>query len=279
MYEFLTKLINSKNPKAAVSERLKFLYSDKYQNSRKKFGSATNGYRSGFFKKDEKIEIGTADYGCCVDDDEVFNQLIDNLFLFKKEFPDKPVQAYLGKAVIKTVNEYFKVDKTNLKTYVESLYNLFKDDPAWKSQLDLVKTAYPNLNEQQLAEKIEDQAREWYPIFAEKNKRTNSIKNIKGVGLAKCAEYAALTSQLLSFLDIECYYVANALITETGGEGHAYNIVKTEKGEFIYDIANEVYQKLNANEAEKLMQGEISIFIPSKNYQYGAPQTKTLSAE
>ena len=236
MYKVLEDLEKTKNINEFISDRLTVLKSPEYQSSREHFGNFVRGYSSGFFAENEKVEFGTLEYGYYMDDDSVYETLANNLLSLKQKHPDKPMSALMGSAVNKVVREYFQADKTDYPKYIENLYNLFKDDPQWKVQLDYVRQIYKDTKtEQEILKLIELQAREWFPVFAEKNNLSASVKTIKGLGIAKCAEYAALTNQLFNFLGVECFFVANSLADKNGTEGHAYNLIITEKGFFIYD--------------------------------------------
>lgn len=68
-----------------------------------------------------------------------------------------------------------------------------------------------------------------------------SIADMKGEGIAVCIEKAAVAQNLMSFLGRNSRLVlSNKCKIDTGGdeEAHAFNVIRSEKGTFIYDPAN-----------------------------------------
>ncbi len=276
MYEYiyyLESLNGDENLQKIVKDRVSFLRSAQHQNSRTR-KTTSFGFSSGFFAEDEKITFGVMDFGYVMNDDKVFGCLIDNLRLLKAENPGKEYKNLIPKAVKKTTEEYFEnKDKQNdYPKYIKSLYDVFKNDETWKAQLDYVRDCYKGVyTESQILKQIELQAREWFPIYASKNNSTLSIESIKGLGFAKCVEYAALSNQLFGFLGIPTYYVENQMACKSeSAESHAYNIIGTEKGMFLYDGINSIMKKIpSKEEADALMEGNKTFSIPEHNISYG----------
>lgn len=255
-----------------IDKRLEYLLSEEYQNGCQKIGSFAQGYRSGFLKPDEQIEFGTIGYGYVYDDVSIFNALITNILDRMEEKPGIAINNCISYAVKKTVRDYYSADKSDYPKYIKKLYDLFPGDERWKKQLDYVRECYKDLNisEMEILNQTELQVREWYPVFRDILGSDSSISAIKGLGFAKCSEFAAMSNQLFSFLGIESSYVANALDYKNNSEGHAYNVIKTEKGCFIFDSINDIVHKLeNEKEAFNLMSGKINILVPKKDCIFG----------
>ena len=72
-----------------------------------------------------------------------------------------------------------------------------------------------------------------------------SLSELKGQSLAVCAEKAAVTQNLLSFLGYQSELVASTgnqigEDSQVNQDGHMYNVVSSERGHFIFDTTNPV---------------------------------------
>ena len=135
-----------------------------------------------------------------------------------------------------------------------------------------------------------DEAREVYPVYLAQKwcddnnvdflKRPDdipiSISNIKGLGISMCAERAALVQQLLSFVGAECYYVGSKCMIDDNGnyEGHAYNVMRSEKGIFIIDLTNDNVGQVFENLDDVIYAKKR---IKAGKYSYGEPTEKQKS--
>ena len=94
-----------------------------------------------------------------------------------------------------------------------------------------------------------------------------------GWSISKCVEYAAMTNQLFSFLGIESYYVKNKLLIngKSNYEGHAYNVIKTQRGYFVIDILNNIVFALkDKEEALSLVEDKVNVKCPNSDLSYGS---------
>ena len=275
MDKFIESINENINIQEVVNKRLKELLSKDYQ-SKRKIKDEANKSIEGFFKPDEVISVFDC-YGYKFDDSELYVNLIKTILDLKKKNPEQDVKNLMLSAVKTVVTNYYDANKTNYEKYIDKLYSLFNDNKEmqkkWKLQLDFAKDCAikQGLSGNQILEQVELQAREWYAPFLEIAGKSPSIKKIKGLGLAKCVEYAALTNQLLNFLGVKSIYVVNSLVDETGNEGHAYNIREGSNAPVLIDYLNNISIKLNdEKQAERIANGEEAIYDRKNNVCYGS---------
>ena len=267
MYSVIEKILTSENIEKSIAERLKYLNSEEYQKTRRKKAE----YYSGFCKKNEKVDVTTG-CGYCFDDDSIYYTLIKKIQDKMKKYPEKDYKKFILMAVFETVNEYFQCDKTDGERYMTKLCGMFPNNPRWKSHVEYIKYINKDKSEEELLNIIELQARECFPYLIELEGGNGSIETIKHLGIAKCVEYAAMTNQLFSFLGIECYYVKNKLMEkgENNAEGHAYNVIKTQRGYHVVDVINNIVFILkDEEEAQNLMEGNARVSPPDSDLSYG----------
>ncbi len=77
-----------------------------------------------------------------------------------------------------------------------------------------------------------------------------NLSELKGKGIAVCAEKASLAHNYLKFLGIDSKLVSslNCRFTEGNNDSHAYNLISTKNGEFLYDPSNPVIIRDAQNE-------------------------------
>ena len=271
MDNFISKLNDGIDLKKVIDERLTYLLSNDYQGKRQ-IVSAQN--IDGFFKPDEMISV-FGEYGYVYNDNDIYIDLINNILFLKEKFPDKDIGNIVINAVKTTVHDYFSADKSDYKRYIDNLYSLFDGNEElklrWKIQLDEAKRVAiaKGLDENEVLRQIEYQAREWFSPYLELSGEVQSIKKIKGLGLAKCVEYSAMTNQLLNFIGIESRYVVNSLVDKDGKDGHAYNIREGSKGPVLMDTLNNLNIQLTEQQAKELANDNDAIYDSKHNVCYG----------
>lgn len=256
----LDEIINSDNIQEIINERLKYLNSEEYKREcvvdRNQYDIVTliKGHISPNVRVD--FSAGVTENGYMYDDDSIYIDFLNNI---KNCVETSGVKAKssIVKALKKSVLEYFG------DTFDEKMFECYKSL---------------------------DDAREHYPIdlvmkWCEENnidflKRPDdiqiSISKIKGLGISMCSERAALVQQLLTFIGAECYYVACECRLEDNDkeQGHAYNVMRSEKGIFIIDLTNDNVGQVFENLDDVIYAKKR---IKAGKYSYGEPTEKQKS--
>ena len=98
----------------------------------------------------------------------------------------------------------------------------------------------------------EDKNREFYSEHSQDGAPNISIKDLKGKRIGVCAEKAAVAQNLASFMGMTSTFIAGGarFIPESKEEFHAFNIVQTSLGQFLFDPTN---PKLATDEENKVV--------------------------
>lgn len=93
-----------------------------------------------------------------------------------------------------------------------------------------------------ISQDVEANNREFYMDHSTADSEPINLEDLRGQGIAVCAEKAALAQNILAFAGLrpELVMADCELISGVSG-GHAYNIVRTLKGLFILDITNPIF--------------------------------------
>lgn len=69
-----------------------------------------------------------------------------------------------------------------------------------------------------------------------------NLSELKGKRIAVCSEKASLAHNYLKFLGVDSHLISslNCKLTEGNNDSHAYNLISTKNGEFLYDPSNPV---------------------------------------
>ncbi len=181
---------------------------------------SNNSNINGFFSKNEIVDINTMKMQCFkLDDLEIYYSFFDNL----AHFYNKTNQAALSilKAIIKTEGDYFGCLPNTVTAKTRE------------------KIAKIDINTDEFI--------------------IPSIKSFKGLNCAACVEYASLSHNLWLLAGVKSHYVLSKDVSFDGvksEEGHAFVIVDY-KGKFLMcDLVNSVFNVLNENPIEKMLNGE-----------------------
>ncbi len=137
------------------------------------------------------------------------------------------------------------VYETLLDTFLE-----FKHSPDWKD-IETRRMTLPAVNRaigkyfgnHYGTRSTESKNQQFYLNHTDASSETIGVSELKGKGFAVCAEKGTVAQNMLTFLgyNSEVVFSPNCRLNEEkGNEAHAYNIVKSEKGTFIYDPTNPV---------------------------------------
>ncbi len=186
--------------KEYVAERLKELMAS---SEIKNLGIMYGRFYKGFIRPESKIQRSPMVDPFHIDDSELYEGLFENIKEFKQYegWKDKELRAILPEVIQYTISKYFgnAAGTTNTDRDNQSFY------------LDHSDVSSEDL----------------------------SIKELKGKRIAVCAEKATVAQNLVSFVGLESYIVLSECKLGEGKEQfHAYNILKTNKGYFIYDPTN-----------------------------------------
>lgn len=164
---------------------------------------------------------------------------------YKKERPHKGFISPETEVKGKIMYDGFHLDDPEIYTALIDGLKELKSAPGWK-ELDIKALAIPAVN--YAVSKYFGS----YEISSEQEKQNAahyvdlespcSVKEMKGRGIAVCAERAATAQNLLTFLGLESQLaMADCKLDPNQEEGpHAYNIVTGPNGHFIFDPTNPV---------------------------------------
>lgn len=184
-----------------------------------------------------KSEIKRVKYldGFCVDDEGAYEELIDNIKFLKTQpgYTEASVRAVCLPALQWTIEKYFG--------------NRLSDEDT-NNRNKFFYTDHSSVDSEPVSMK----------------------KDLKGKKMAMCAEKAALAQNLLSFMGMQSELVISSKCNlsnqeSENSEDHAYNLVTTDKGNFIYDPTN---PRIFTNEKEELVYTQAALYpISVENYQ------------
>ncbi len=161
----------------------------------------------GFIGETTKIKRGaSAEFQ--LDDETAYLDFADTLQEVRAQIGDKSIGDYLPYAVFRHIGKYFGNYVSNNQT--ESSNQAFYAEQADK--IDLGEAA------------------------------KTSISDMKGMGIAVCAEKAALAQNLFQIAGMESKLVSGGVSggQEQSGLGHYYNIISSENGSYLVDVTNPV---------------------------------------
>ncbi len=193
-----------------------------------------NPFYKGFIHPESKIKRSFIVDPFQLDDQEIYSHLIKNIGEIKASpgWNEKTTRVIIPTAVLYTVAKYFG----NFVGYQDT----------------------------------DAKNREFYMDKTTTESDSVSIKELEGKGIAVCAEKAALSQNLLSFMGIDSTLVFSDKCQFDGEkEGlHAFNIVHTENGFFIFDPTNPEQHR----DAEGKLANYLPNFYPISNEQYQSLQ-------
>lgn len=150
-----------------------------------------------------------------VNDPEIYRELVSTLADYKEEHDLDNLRKAFPSALQTTLARYFgnhsssvqAVEKNNLFYLQRSVVSSDKEGP-----IDLEDIRY------------------------EENDDGEKVKRSIGV----CIEKSAVAQNLVSFLGAESYLISsnNCDLDQDSNDAHAFNINRTDKGDFILDLAN-----------------------------------------
>jgi len=145
-----------------------------------------------------------------------------------------------------------RVDDPELyKVFLESLRQ-FKEDPTWKGksiseiiQYALTRTLGEYFGNDCSNKDTELRNRKFYAEHIDEESGDISISEFRGKNRGGCVEKAAVAQNLLTFMgyDSELVMSSNNRLNSpdvNDDNGHAYNIISSDKGHLIYDPTNPV---------------------------------------
>ncbi len=168
------------------------------------FGVMYDQKLTGFIKPEAKIQRSPMVEPLQLDDPAVYEVMFETIKEFKDHqgWKDKPLRSMMPEIIQHSLSKYFgnQIGWADTESKNRQFYFEHSDSPESK------------------------------PI---------SLSEIRGKGLAVCAEKAALAQNLVTFAGLESHLVmSNCKLYGEKPELHAFNILKTENGYFIYDPTN-----------------------------------------
>jgi hypothetical protein len=172
--------------------------------------------------------------------------------------------------------EPFRVDDSDVFNMLIDTFQEFKTNPGWKGRT--MREIAPNAVQRTIGKyfgnhyattSTEGRNREFYMDRSGSETDDIALVELKGKGIAVCAEKAAVAQNLLSFLGYESELVASSncrLNTpdQDDATGHMFNIISSEDRHFIYDPANPVLDKKDDGAIHSVRPA----FYPISNEQY-----------
>lgn len=168
----------------------------------------------------------------------------------------------------------FRIDDPDI--YSEFVQNIseLKNMPGWdqRTTRELIPTAVLYTITKYFGNPVgtsdtESRNRQFYMDSTTSESQGISIKELKGRGIAVCAEKAAVCQNLLSFVGLDSTLIFSDKCQLEGEKEnlHAYNIIHTERGYFIFDPTNpEQHTKQDVKE----LVNYLPVFYPITTEQY-----------
>ncbi len=156
-----------------------------------------------FIHPKNKIERIPICDGFKINDPEIYTILLKNLEKFYKNSKKQNLKQIVPNSIIYSLGEYFG--------------NYYGTQEA------------------------EDKNKEFYLDHTTANSDTINLSELKGKEFAVCAEKASVAHNYLKFLGIDSHIIFsdNCKLGDSN-DGHAYIILKTKKGRFIFDPTNPI---------------------------------------
>lgn len=222
--------VKEKIVKAFIEKRLKEL--EKEATNKKGVLSLVGNCAVGEFI-DPETEIKRAYYldGFHINDPEIYNVLLTTFAKFYKAWNKPQMNVLLGHSIIYALGNYFG--------------NHYSTENSEKR----------NVN--------------FYSDHSDLDSKTINLSELKGKNFAVCAEKASVAHNYLKFLGIDSHIIFSnncRLDEETPGNGHAYIILETKKGKFIFDPTNPIVIK---NTEDVIISLEPSLYkISDEDYKH-----------
>lgn len=159
----------------------------------------------GFIHPDSEIKPTMFLDGFNLNDNTIYTLILDNIRLYKKDprWADKNIRHIVPYAVLKTVGDYFG----NYLGYRE----------------------------------LETQHHAFYMDNSSSDSEAIPLSELRGKNIAMCTEKAALVQNLLAFLGYQTQLcLSQACQIGEKAEPHAFNIITTDRGRFIFDPTNPI---------------------------------------
>lgn len=161
----------------------------------------------GFIHPESEIKPTAFLDGFMLDDKDIYTDLVDNVRAFKQDekWKSKSVREINPYAVLKTLGEYF--GNYAADTDLEGRHHSYCMD-------------HSSVDSEAL-----------------------SLKEIRGKGIAMCTEKAAATQNLVTLLGYESEFCLSqgCELVEGKKEMHAFNILSSDRGRFIFEPTNPVF--------------------------------------
>ena len=286
----LIRLLNGEDVKEIVKERLEYLRSDEYQNSKSHIIYAASKGNEGALVKwqgfvPETFKVNAADIvlDCISSETNIYEEYL--LYLKhlietnKKTFEEvtKALPFYFIRnyfehdcgSEYKEIVDAFKKDNFSLDDIREDMrikiaeytankdkFKTFRDYIIYENKMHELEERKNELSDEELKE-----LKEYYHL----QKRTCSIGDLKGlgIGVAQCTELALCFQNLCSFIGYDVYTLAGIL----NGEGHNFNVVKKDGEWALCDVATEIYYPLNDDfDVDAFINGDCVINIGNSKY-------------
>ncbi len=167
----------------------------------------TNTHNKGYINPQSEVKRVAILRGFAVNDNSAYKTFLESLKLYRDHpnYKDKNIKSYIPNAIQWTIGKYFG--------------NFLADE----------NTEYDN-QEFYFEHSGYDSPEE--PI---------NLSEFRGKNIGVCVEKSALANNLIIFADANSeLLLADCSIEQDKEEGHAYNIITTEKGKFIYDATNPI---------------------------------------
>ena len=256
--ELKQEILHGKSNEEIISERLKYLNSKEYKESR--MPNVQKGkmiyFLDGYIDENEEISF-PEDFGTPVykmDEVDIFYQILD---LFRANMIVRPSD------ISNIVKGYLSSDE---KSIYSNVAKSIKEIGESGNDPDYAREILPCLIYEYTHANYDGSLKDFYEAFLVYNKFVTGVNinqeliekycksvegleydnpivqfsSIKGTGIAQCTEYAMLTQNCLAFLGYDVYFMGGKLKREKT-EDHSFNIMKTTDGKYaIVDIANEV---------------------------------------
>lgn len=168
------------------------------------FGQMYAHFLKGYLRPDAKIQRSPMVDPFAMDDSALYSELFETIKKFREidGWKEKELRIIMPEIIQHTISKYFgnEVATSGTENRNREFYLDHGDDPDSKAV---------------------------------------SLDELKGKGIAVCAEKAAAAQNLVTFAGLESYLVmAECNLSGERDENHAYNVLKTENGYFIYDPTN-----------------------------------------
>lgn len=143
------------------------------------------------------------------------------------------------------------ITRNFIKVLLDS-FQQFKENPAWQNrsmreiaQHALVRALGTYFGNYYGTDGIEAKNREFYLNHSDMESEDIPISDFRGKCIGVCAEKAAVAQNLLTFMgyDSELVMSTNNRLNSSGvndKDGHAYNIISSDRGHFVHDPTNPV---------------------------------------